>query len=726
MSRTMYRSDERGAPQAVKQEVYENMFWGTLFWQNLVLDRYCQYYAGSSWGGRLLWYAGEALSEAKKKGGLAIRIASTSWPMGTVKGIQTWFRRPALVDSLEPLDVPVVPVRPDFFGGGVAKLDLSLVKAYAPYGFIVDLYIFGTYYNRVGVEIKTDLAGQEYVEYTVITEQFGAPACQYLHGATPPNPSIYYIQLAVGIKDSGGNFPELPAPTLYRLIHERKINAEIYPADNTILFPGQQVHILAEPIANRVLTEFTVQHVDLLADATQEYSDTDAKGITSPYGYDDTTIAKHTHGPVIADVYVTAVAEGVEIEEEIQAGIEQTIQMTTTDCLVEEGSWSITGTSLPEDVEYSIDADGLITVLVPEDVYDGNPGGRYYIDVEFKGYSQTKALRVWVTVSSVVAYGTVWTAAGTLPDKPISIFEDSSKTVYITSETNIYTTDDFVTFDVVPLTGTRTGIFGNVAETANGRLVILETNTSVGANARIWTKDPGEAGFTRRNDWAGISNAGNRPMWVSGHPDSNVILFGASTCYSSANCLLTARNATTGAVLHTLDVPRGAIFDYAMPAVRLDNGDWLISVIGAGVCKVFKYVEGMGFTSVLDDSDPSFGTYNILYREADGRVVVIGNESKTQWFSRYTTDGGATWSDKTLLTVSLNNQVISAQPLKKNYLVVGALTAQIFRSTDTLATATTVATALGGDISWIIKRRSGVLLAIARRSGGTNIWKSGA
>jgi hypothetical protein len=64
--------------------------------------------------------------------------------------------------------------------------------------------------------------------------------------------------------------------------------------------------------------------------------------------------------------------------------------------------------------------------------------------------------------------------------------------------------------------------------------------------------------------------------------------------------------------------------------------------------------------------------------------------------------------------------------LKKNYLVAGAITSQIFHSTDTLATATAVAAALGGEISWIIKRRSGVLLAIARRSGGTNIWKSEA
>lgn len=720
----MFAMDKNGNPgiPVVNAEIHPGFLWGVLLWQSFNLDVFCQYYAGSPYGGKLFWPVFDALSQARKKKGPVFKRMDTPWPMGTVVGIQTMWRIPSFVDSLRPLGAPIVPVMPALYGGGVGKINAEALKEYAP-GFTAELYIFGVYYNRVRVTLAEDAFGKWRATYKVIIEEFGAPACAYYNEDQPKGDSPYFIRLGVVLAEHEESFE---TPLFYRLYHTKKINAEIYPPHNTVLFPGTKVRILAEPRADRVLTEFTVQSEDKLSEATRAYPDLSAKGITAPYGYDDPTKAKYTYGPVNSDVYVTAVAEGVEIEEEIQAGIEQTIQMTTTDCLVEAGSWSITGTNLPEDVEYSIDADGLITVLVPENVYDGNPGGRYYIDVQFEGYSQTKALRVWVTVSSVAAYGTVWTAAGTLPDKPISIFEDSSKTVYITSETNIYTTDDFVTFDVVPLNGTRTGIFGNVAETANGRLVLLETIFSSEPKSRIWTKDPGEAGFTRRNDWAGISNGWNRPMWVSGHPDSNVILFGASTSYSAANCLLTARNADTGAVLHTLDVPRGTIPGYAMPAVRLDSGDWLISVVGDGVCKVFKYVEGTGFSNVLDDSDPTFPTANILYREADGRVVVIGNESKTQWFSRYTTDGGTTWSDKTLLTASFNNQVISVQPLKKNYLVVGALTSQIFRSTDTLATATAVAGALGGEISWIIKRRSGVLLAIARRSGGTNIWKSEA
>ena len=720
----MFAMDKNGNPgiPVANAETHPGLLWGVLLWQSFKLDVFCQYYAGSPYGGRNFWPINGALSQARKKKGPVFKRMDTQWPMGTVSGIQTMWRIPSFVDSLRPLDAPIVPVMPAFYGGGIGRINAEALKDYAP-GFTTELYIFGVYYNRVRVTLTEDAFGEWRATYNVVVEEFGAPACEYYIENQPKGSSPYFIRLGVVLAE---HEESLETPLFYRLHHTKKINAEIYPPHNTVLFPGTKVRILAEPRADRVLTEFTVQSEDKLSEATRAYPDLSAEGITAPYGYDDPTKAKYTYGPVNSDVYVTAVAEGVEIEEEIQAGIEQTIQMTTTDCLVEAGSWSTTGTSLPDEVEYSIDADGLITVFVPENVYDGNPGGRYYIDVQFEGYSQIKTLRVWVTVSSVAAYGTVWTAAGTLPEKPSSIFEDSSKTVYITSETNIYTTDDFVTFDVVPLTGTRTGIFGNVAETANGRLVLLETNYGVGAKGRIWTKDPGEAGFTRRDDWAGISNGWHRPMWVSGHPDSNVILFGASTSYCASNCLLTARNATTGSVLHTLDVPRGVIPGYAMPAVRLDNGDWLISVLGNRVCKIFKYVEGTGFASVLDDSDLSFPTNNILYREADGRVVVIGNQSETQWFSRYTTDGGTTWSDKTLLTVALNNQVCSAQPLKKNYLVVGSITGQISRSTDTLATATLVATGLGAYVGWITKRSTGTLLATVFRTGGTNIYKSEA
>lgn len=494
----MFAMDKNGNPgiPVVNAEIHPGFLWGVLLWQSFNLDVFGQYYAGTPYGGKNFWPIFAALSQARKKKGPVFRWMETPWPMGTVVGIQTMWRIPSFVDSLRPLGAPIVPVMPAFYGGGVGKIDAEALKDYAP-GFTAELYIFGVYYNRVRVTLTEDTFGEWRATYDVVIEEFGAPACEYYNEDQPKGSSPYFIRLGVVLAE---HEESLETPLFYRLYHTKKINAEIYPPHNTVLFPGTKVRILAEPRADRVLTEFTVQSEDKLSEATRAYPDLSAKGITAPYGYDDITKAKYTYGPVNSDVYVTAVAEGVEIEEEIQAGIEQTIQMTTTDCLVEEGSWSITGTSLPDEVEYSIDAGGLITVLVPENVYDGNPGGRYYIDVQFEGYSQTKALRVWVTVSSVAAYGTVWSAAGTLPDKPISIFEDSSKTVYITSETNIYTTDDFVTFDVVPLTGTRTGMFGNVAETANGRLVLLEANTLSGANACIWTKDPGEVGFIRRMD----------------------------------------------------------------------------------------------------------------------------------------------------------------------------------------------------------------------------------
>ncbi len=709
----MFAMDKNGNPgiPAAYAETHPGLLWGVLLWQSFDLDVFGQYFAGSPYGGKNFWPINDALSRARKKKGPVFKRMDTSWPMGTVVGIQTMWRIPSFVDSLRPLDAPIVPVMPAFYGGGIGKIDAEALKSYAP-GFTTELYIFGVYYNRVRVTLTEDAFGEWRATYNIVVEEFGAPACAYYNENQPKGSSPYFIRLGVVLAE---HEESLETPLFYRLYHTKKINAEIYPPHNTVLFPGTKVRILAEPRADRVLTEFTVQSEDKLSEATRAYPDLSAKGITAPYGYDDPTKAKYTYGPVNSDVYVTAVAEGVEIEEEIQAGIEQTIQMTTTDCLVEAGSWSTTGTSLPDEVEYSIDADGLITVFVPENVYDGNPGGRYYIDVQFEGYSQIKTLRVWVTVSSVAAYGTVWTAAGTLPEKPISIFEDSSKTVYITSGTNIYTTDDFVTFDVVPLTGTRTDVFGNVAEGPGGRLLLAETNQG------FWIKEPSDAGFTKQAWAAPTSYWGSHSIWLSAHPDSDVFLHGGTNWLGTQQRLV-ARDASTGAILHTHD--DGGIYSgHAHPGVLLPDGSWLITVPG-GKYKVFRYTRAGGFVELI--SGTGWGSENLLYREANGRVVFIGNESDTQWFSRYTTDGGATWSDKTLLTVSLNSQVISAQPLKKNYLVVGSSTGPISRSTDTLATATLVATGLGGYVGWIIKRSTGTLLATVFRTGGTNIYKSEA
>ncbi len=722
----MFAADKNGSPglTTFAGETHPGLLWGVLLWQSFNLDAYGQYYAGSPYGGRNFWGVFDALSQARKKGGPVFKTMPTQWPMGTVVGIQTMWRIPSFVDSLRPLDAPAVPIMPVLYGGGIGKINAQALKDYAP-GFTVELYIFGVYYNRVKVTLTERFPGEWHADYQILIEEFGAPACQYYIENQPKGASPYFIRLGVVLaehEEQGG----FEAPLLYHLYHTKKINAKIYPPHNTALFPGTSVRILAEPRADRVLTEFTVQTVDRLAEATTEYADTTAKGITSPYGYDDTTKAKYTYGPVNSDVYVTAVAEGVEIEEEIQAGIEQTIQMTTTDCLVEEGSWSITGTSLPEDVEYSIDADGLITVLVPEDVYDGNPGGRYYIDVQFEGYSQTKALRVWVTVAPVAAYGTVWTAAGTLAEAPIAAFEASDGTLYITTAAKVYKTADLVTYDEVSLTGTPTGRLGNIVESANGRLVMLETDSGAFGRGRVWIKDPEDEGFTRQDAWPGIhSGWKGASTWVAGHPDSEVVLYGASTSYTATNCLLTARNSVTGAILHTLDVARGTIARYAMPAIRLDDNTWLISVIGKSVYKVYRYTEGTGFAEVLSGTC-SWDSYNILYREPNNRVVLIGNEDNLNWFKVISTDGGATWTDKEVTKHGqLNDQTLCVAPLKKGYLVLGTASDRIFRSTDTLATATEVAN-LGGDVIWLLKRATAKLVALVNRTGGTNIWKSEA
>jgi hypothetical protein len=714
----IFRVDTKGAIQRIKNQEYPGMFWGILLWQDLSLDIYIQYFAGSPWGGRGLWFADAALAEAVKKGGLAIKRFKTAWPMGTCIGIKTMNRTGSPAGSLRRLDVPIVAVRPDFFGGGVGELSVETVRKYAPNGFVVDLVIFGTYYNRVGVEIRTDMAGREYVYRNVITEQFGAPACGYSIRAQPADPSIYFIQLTVGIKDPEGNIPEIPQPVTYRLIHQKKINAEIYPPHNTILSPGQQVHIIAEPNAERLLTEFTVQGADKLAEATRAYTGGSLPGITLPYGYDDPTKAKYTYGPVTSDVYVTAVAEGVEIEETVKAGVEQTIQMTTTDCFVENDSWQIVGTDLPGSTEYSIDANGLISLFIPEDVYEGNPGGVYYLDVEFHGYSQEKSMRLWLTVEEVAAYGTVWNEAASLPEIPAAVFEDSNQNLYVTTPTKILLSTDAENFEEMTLTGTRTGSFGNVVEGPNGRLLVAETK------GRIWIKDPEDEGFIRQDGWDAVTCYwGNEPVWLSAHPLSDVFLQGGTNDLGFKQ-RITARHTTTGDVLHVLE-DRGVYQGHANPGVLLSDGSWLITYPGVGgsTYKVYRYTPGVGFAELI--SGTADESENLLFREASGKVILLGGKTSIKGFIRSTENNGQTWSSETLVPKVSNERIDTVCSLKKDTLVFGGSTTKIHRSTDLITTYTTVK-ALPGPVQWILKRRSGVLIALSKTDSNVNVWKSEA
>lgn len=707
----IFKIDAKGAAQVIRKEEHPWMFWGVLLWQNLSLDIQCQYFAGSPWGGRGLWYADDALAEAVKRGGLAVKRFDTSWPMGTVIGVRTMYRANNLVDSLQKLDVPIVAVRPDFFGGGVGKLSVETVKKYAPNGFIVNLVIFGLYYNQVEVEVRTDRSGREYVYRGVTMEAFGAPVCEYMVNSPPAEPSLYYIQLAVGIKGPGG-YPDMPVPVTYRLIHEKKINAEIYPPHNTILFPGQQVHIIAEPNADRLLTEFTVQSEDLLVEATKPYAG--AQGVTLPYGYDDPKKAKYTYGPVNSDVYVTAVAEGIEIEETIKAGVEAAIQMTTTDCLVEPGSWKILGSNFPPGVAYSIDDHGLISILVPEDVYEGNPGGIYYIDVEFTGYSQTKGVRLVVTVDEVAAYGTVWTASATLPATPIAIFEDSTGKLYLTTATTILKSDDAETFEAVPTTGVITGIFGNVAEGPGGRLLLAEKNGG------FWIKEPSDVGFTKQAWAAPTSYWGSNPIWLSAHPDSDVFLHGG-TNHLGTQQKLVARDASTGAILHTHD--DGGIYQgHARPGVLLPDGSWLITFPGDSY-KVFRYTRADGFVELI--SGTAGASENLLYREANGRVVFMGDKNSTNDFIRTSSDNGINWSAETLTAKPYYVRTDVVIPLKRDYLVYGGANTVLYRSTD-LRVSNTAVKSLPGMVNWLLKRSTGVLIALARTNTDVNVWKSEA
>lgn len=325
-------------------------------------------------------------------------------------------------------------------------------------------------------------------------------------------------------------------------------------------------------------------------------------------------------------------------------------------------------------------------------------------------------MRLWLTVEEVAAYGTVWNEAASIPELPSAIFEDSNQNLYLTTTTKILLSTDAENFEEMPLTGTRTGPFGNVVEGPNGRLLVAE------AGGRIWIKDPEDAGFTRQDNWPAVTDYwSDEPVWLSAHPLSDVFLQGG-TSWAGLKQSVTARHASTGDILHVFEDGGGMYQGHANPGVLLPDGSWLVTYPGSNY-KVYRYTPGVGFAELISGSADE--SKNLLFREASGKVILLGGKTATEGFIRSTEDNGQTWTAETLVPKGFYERIDTVCPLKKNTLVFGGSNGQIHRSTDLITSYTTVKT-LPGVIRWILKRRSGVLIALCKTASNVNVWKSEA
>jgi hypothetical protein len=381
-------------------------------------------------------------------------------------------------------------------------------------------------------------------------------------------------------------------------------------------------------------------------------------------------------------------------------------------------------TNLPASVELSISDLGLISFYVPQDVYDGNPGGTYYLNVTFTGYSQTKGLTLLLTLEDSPAYGTVWTAQDLLAGGAVKdIFVDSNEDIYITTAAKVFKTDDDLNiFTELTLTGVIATALGNIQELADGRLILSDRNG-------IWIKAVGSDEFIRQGqvftNWSGAP-----AMRLAAGPDDNYFF--------------AIHSSNTGLVTY---IDRFNIADLTTPAARYVNDETLLPfypapiraaenvwcfMVGGGAtagCALIRYDNGT-FTRLIQDilvdtSGIGAGSFTM---EDSGRIyLAVADFDRVavvfKCHTRYSDDAGATWTDPVLATIGSNPETVSLTTLKEGYGVFG-VGPDIYRSADAFAT-TTLVQVLNGTVNVIKMIKYRKLLA-GTTGATTNLYLSEA
>jgi hypothetical protein len=320
---------------------------------------------------------------------------------------------------------------------------------------------------------------------------------------------------------------------------------------------------------------------------------------------------------------------------------------------------------------------------VPQDVYDGNPGGTYYLNVTFNGYSQTKGLTLLLTLEDSPAFGTVWEALYNFPAPVRGIFQASNGTWYITTTNQIYKSTDLETFDACTLTGSVESALCKVVEIAGGKLVTSDRTA-------IWITDGVTDTFVRQATWT-IPNGmfSGSAANVGGDPSSSIIWH---TCQRiGGDTLVWARNSTTGAVTAELRVDVGVHGLSPMPPRLLSNGNWFISLPSRTGYKAYIF-DGTSFSLVVSGTQDAY-SLNPFEIDSTGRITLIGAKSNEVFFSRYSDDNGVTWSDEVTASATPPAAMLS---LKPNYFLL-ADGPSIRRTADSFASLTTISQALDGN-----------------------------
>ncbi len=582
------------------------------------------------------WFIDEAIKAAKRASDKTFNEeVKIPYPFGTFIGVRGYVGAGfSTINALQPWALPPINQGAKFYGfrNGTTQAQINM---FAPHGG----YIFGGIkgFATILCEIYNDNGN---MVLRTLDEYWGASWYSYF--ATRNGFSPHDMFLYIKIKETADE-PYTPPFPIYTLYHRIKVAADIEPANGTRLAAGQIVNIRAIPNTGRQLTSFKVDTTEMLPGAVKTYADLSSLPATEqvryPSGFGETN-----YGPVSADVYVDAIADAVEIEESIMVGVPQTIQMYTTDCF--DGTWSLGDSDLPASVTKSIGSTGLITLFCPEDVYDGNPGGTFYLDVLFEGFSQTIWKRLILEILDVPAYGTSWAELTDLGAGAVNgLLEDTNGDLYVVTVSKVFKSTDGTVFSEVTMTGTRVGDFGDISITADGNLFVSD-------RTGLWKKAPEEASFTRLS--AAFSSYWASALIRLGSDSLTNELIVLHTSGIGFDPLVTVFDTTTMAkVVDGVRLGLGGrtSINISRKPTRYDPDTWILNGAKLDSTTLGTYKHSTQTVTEVLLTNPMVGVYMPKAGKA-WAVVQIPASSNSEILE--STDGGATWT-QVIASVALGN-----------------------------------------------------------------------
>jgi len=338
------------------------------------------------------------------------------------------------------------------------------------------------------------------------------------------------------------------------------------------------------------------------------------------------------------------------------------------------------------------------------------PSGSVVNGVLYVKYLYTVSTISWLPMTKI----------GTSP--AISAYPASDGKYYISTESDLYVTTDFVTFDTLSLSGTRTGLFGNIMQASDNRLVVPDSTG-------VWVLTLGSSTFTRSAIAFGNSYATTASSRIGASPNSNKVII--SVVGGSITSRIIEFDLNTSAQIGSRYEQTGYGFQPGSNPLEWSDKKWLIpGAQSPGFAKFLHRFDedsnafGVVFSIAQDMS--AHGDWPVLAINSSGRVYFIYAEVNPKKIKiRYSDDGFVTWTDMPEFAAGMaadGNNTDSAICFGSASALV-SYGSNIFRTIDGFASLTKEGDLDGDKINQFLVLPDGRKLAFTN-SNANNIWYS--